>query len=549
MSPANLLGLWPREIPRQTKSEAERRVYDALKISLPNGWHAWHSLKLRTKAKGEFSEADFIIADPDRPSLLILEVKGGQIAQHDGHWQQNNLPLKEPPLDQAFNFRRQLIDRFKEDNIEPPTIGVAACFPDTFFSQQPAQDDLQGLIIGGQDLPYLDKVLKDVMERAVPDPWPVKGPWIKALHDFWGETWVPRLRLGDRIHLDTDHRIQLDKEQLERLDEIDENDHVLIRGGAGTGKTLLAREAALRHAAKGKKVLLLCFTDALGNWLKETIRHPNITPAAIRQFAARLLGENSSRMLSADISEYWNTVSLRAAIDGLPTENDLWDSVIVDEGQDFSEEDWELVQECTRKTGRLWVFSDEGQAFWGNRKIPEGIEHKSSKIRLHKPYRCPPEIQNLTDCYAGRCQVDLQLVKTGIQADIIRLVTCSEQRVAKQVGKEINRLLGEGLQPSEIAVLSVRGRGAVENICHIGELGGNKVVLATNQEADSHIIFDTFLRFKGLERPAVIVTDLRLVSDLYETRMHIAVSRPTSLLRIVGVEKEMRKDLRLAGLI
>ena len=110
-------------------------------------------------------------------------------------------------------------------------------------------------------------------------------------------------------------------------------------------------------------------------------------------------------------------------------------------------------------------------------------------------------------------------------------------------------MLAEGLQPSEIAVISVRGRGEIENICHNEELGGHKVVPATDHEADSQIICDTFLRFKGLERPAVIVTDLRLVSDLYETRMHIAVSRPTSLLRIVGVEKEMRKDQRLAELI
>jgi len=57
-------GLWPRETPRQTKSEAERKVYNALKTSLPKGCYAWHSLKLRTKKKGEFSEADFIIAAP-----------------------------------------------------------------------------------------------------------------------------------------------------------------------------------------------------------------------------------------------------------------------------------------------------------------------------------------------------------------------------------------------------------------------------------------------------------------------------------------------------
>jgi len=64
--------LWPREGQRQTKSEAERRVYKALKTSLPKGWYAWQSLKLRTKMKGEFNEADFIIADPNRPSVLIL---------------------------------------------------------------------------------------------------------------------------------------------------------------------------------------------------------------------------------------------------------------------------------------------------------------------------------------------------------------------------------------------------------------------------------------------------------------------------------------------
>jgi len=181
-------GLWPREAPRKTKSEAEKKVYNALKTSLPKGWYAWHSLRLRSKKKGEFREADFTIADPSRPSLLILEVKGGQIEERDGRWYQNSKPLKIAPLDQAHGFLNRLVERFKDKRANRPTIGVASCYPDTFFSQQPTQDDLQGLVIGGQDLPYLDKILKDVMERAVPDPWPVKGPWIKSLHDLWGET-------------------------------------------------------------------------------------------------------------------------------------------------------------------------------------------------------------------------------------------------------------------------------------------------------------------------------------------------------------------------
>ncbi|MBL7177243.1 MAG: NERD domain-containing protein [Desulfobacteraceae bacterium] len=74
-------GLWPSEFPRHTESEAEQKVYKALKTSLPRGWYAWHSLRLRTREKGEFGEADFIIADPNGPGILILEVKGGQIEQ------------------------------------------------------------------------------------------------------------------------------------------------------------------------------------------------------------------------------------------------------------------------------------------------------------------------------------------------------------------------------------------------------------------------------------------------------------------------------------
>lgn len=535
-------GLWPREMPRHTGSEAEQKVYRSLKASLPKGWYTWHSLRLRSREAGEFSEADFVIADPNRPGVLIMEVKGGRIEQRDGRWYQNSSPLKSSPLDQTFSFRKILLGRFKEEHARAPTIGVAACYPDTVFDQQPAQDDLKGLIIGRQDLPYLTEILSDVMKRSVPDPWPVKGPWIRLIHTLWGETWVPKPSLTAKMQIETDDRIRLDKEQLQRLDEIEENDRMLIRGAAGTGKTLLAIEAALRQAEQGKKVLLLCFTNALGEWLSKTIAHPQVTAVAIRAFAARLLGDSASVTSGTRPSDYWNTVSLRAAVDGLPPKKCRWDAVVVDEGQDFSDEDWDLVEECVRKTGRLWVFADEGQAFWSDRNIPEHIEKKSFRVRLKKPYRCPPAIQNLTDSYAGRCMPDIGLLQKAVRQGIVSVVTSSENKVAKQVGKEINRLLNEGLKAHDIAVVSVRGMGEKENIVYKEELGGHRTVLATHDDAASEVICDTFLRFKGLERPAVIVTDLRLVSNLYEKRMHIAISRALNLLRIVGVEGEILKD-------
>jgi len=52
----------------------------------------------------------------------------------------------------------------------------------------------------------------------------------------------------------------------------------------------------------------------------------------------------------------------------------------------------------------------------------------------------------------------------------------------------------------------------------------------------------------GTKRPAVIVAHLGLVSDLSKNQMHIPVSRPSSVLRIVGVETKIRKDSILAEL-
>jgi len=83
---------------------------------------------------------------------------------------------------------------------------------------------------------------------------------------------------------------------------------------------------------------------------------------------------------------------------------------------------------------------------------------------------------------------------------------------------------------------------------HRTKIGARRIVPATDIDADSEIICDTFLRFKGLQRPAVIVTDLRLVSNLYEKRMHMAISRTQSLLSIVGRESEICNDPMLVNL-
>ena len=111
-------GLYPLDEPRSTESRAEENIHHVMKRDLPDGWYAWHSLKIRD-ADGQKGEGDFVIVDPSR-GMVILEVKGGHLKQKDGHWFQNDKKLKKTPLDQAEGYVRKLVSRLKKNNVPLP---------------------------------------------------------------------------------------------------------------------------------------------------------------------------------------------------------------------------------------------------------------------------------------------------------------------------------------------------------------------------------------------------------------------------------------------
>ena len=57
-------------------------------------------------------------------------------------------------------------------------------------------------------------------------------------------------------------------EQYQIVDALATNPRAMIRGGAGTGKSLLAVREARRVAAEGRQVLLCCFNKQLAQHLR-----------------------------------------------------------------------------------------------------------------------------------------------------------------------------------------------------------------------------------------------------------------------------------------
>jgi len=73
-------------------------------------------------------------------------------------------------------------------------------------------------------------------------------------------------------------------------------------------------------------------------------------------------------------------------------------------------------------------------------------------------------------------------------------------------------------------------------------------VRADHPEREAHVVADTFLRFKGLERPYVLVVELEHGERRYDVRMHVALSRALVQAFVVAHASVVARDPRLAVL-
>jgi len=71
-------------------------------------------------------------------------------------------------------------------------------------------------------------------------------------------------------------------------------------------------------------VLLLCFTDALGSELSREFENTNITASPIGKFAVKLLRDKGHEIKELYDPDFWEPVTLEAAVDGIPPEEELW---------------------------------------------------------------------------------------------------------------------------------------------------------------------------------------------------------------------------------
>lgn len=164
---------------------------------------------------------------------------------------------------------------------------------------------------------------------------------------------------------------KLTKDQFKVLNFINKMKKVRVSGCAGSGKTLVAAEKAIRLAKTGHKVIFLCHNPNLSNKVKRLVAGTNVLVISFGQFI-RNLNEFES-LLPMEWNKYHEPVSeeLEKALQVIEEKQMRFDAVIVDEAQDFRE-DWWLVVEALLPEGKdqiLYLFHDDNQALLPYRSV------------------------------------------------------------------------------------------------------------------------------------------------------------------------------------
>jgi superfamily I DNA/RNA helicase len=568
-----------RDVSETAGRKAERLVRDRLRAAFPDSVAILENVHWRERVNGHFhdGEADLVVADPDR-GILIVEVKSGEIRRAGRTWWAGNKELPQSPFEQAASSRHALVRKLRElpawDPTLNPVAGDAVAFPDVDVASAGARLGMLGpdvdpeLILDQHRLlgdpasaselrAWLDRVLEGFgRDSAARRPPGEKG--VGLLVDLLEEPIELRSMLRNELAAGEREVVRLTAGQYQLLNLLKGQRRASIVGGAGTGKTMLAIEKAERLAREGYRTLLVCFNSPLARELADMTAATATDTGLLDVSTFHQLCEDLGREAGTlgpkpePVTQAWFDVTLPDALDdAIGKVGSRYHAIVVDEGQDFAT-DWlasldELLE--TPNEDILYVFHDPAQAIYREDCVSQ-LDLPEYPIELN--CRNSQPIHNLVRRFGGEGLTVEALRSDGRQPEFIEAE--DDDATLEALRRVLHRLRAdEGVRLGEIAVLT--GRSLEDSAVWRQRRFGNEVLWNGGYDDAGHslglaadlvpevppdaILFDSIRRFKGLERPIVVLVELRpddprldrlLYIGASRARQHLVVIAPTAVL-------------------
>lgn len=538
-------------------SHSERGVYERLGRELPDDWIVLHSLGLPGHEKKIWGEADIVILSST--GVFALEVKGGEVSCKDGiwHFESPGYPgykKNESPWAQASGamsaIKKKLCD--EEAAFKHTLFGFGVVMPRTAFTASGAEL-IQDVLIDKRSYRQKFPLHISRLERY----------WSAAHEEKHGRSYcgltreqISRARQILRPDLETtlsigswltgvdEELLYLTNEQIRSSRRMAANPRTIVRGKAGTGKSIIAAERARQLSDSGKRVLYLCYNQLLASHVRQSLArddraklvdvwhahglyHDLITGAGL---GARLGEEDPSA------ASFFSETFPQLASDALCiAETPAWDALIVDEAQDLLTsahlDVFDLLVKDGLQHGHWHLFLDPNQAIYAEEEDDVYARLKAAHPAyddLFQNCRNTREVAIQASIISG---IDLELngAPKGLPCPPVYYSTLADC-VAK-LSALIDELLSRDVRLNDIAILSTRKRvnSLLKDVTHLG----GRVLASVDDPANAPgaIVFSTMHAFKGLERQVIITVDMEDIGETHRSMLHYAGhSRARALL-------------------
>ena len=321
-----------------------------------------------------------------------------------------------------------------------------------------------------------------------------------------------------------------------------------VIGTAGSGKTQLALSVFRDSIKQGRKPLYVCYNRSLADHVSK------VAPEGGLVTGYHQLGDRIAKLLGTPIDHLkpGPFAQMEATLDSYqPSDDQIFDDLIVDEGQDFKPTWASNLLRLLRPSGKAWWLEDPLQNVYARERIPfDGWVTIRSEANFRSPKKVLSGINELLGLVPPI--VSCSPIEGG---DVEVLTYENQSELIPRTIEALDRAIDLGFETKHVALLSFRGResSVLTPFTQIGQhtlrspIQGKYDEFGNPEYSEGEITTDSVHRFKGQAAPCVVLTeiDFAQMDENSKIRIFVGATRATMKLILVLSTRSLKSLIHI----
>jgi hypothetical protein len=512
MKKANIMAaIYPSQISklqREGVHSGELETLQILKDKLPDSYSVFHSVHWTNEHKTgtAFGEIDFVIVN-NTGEVLVIEQKNGSLEESGEELFKNYWGgIRKSVNAQISRTIDNIKEKFQQVHGSKIKVDYMIFCPDYSVKRINAIALNRSRIVDATNANRITNRIQEILPiRRQPD-----DDLSKFIKDFFLQTFVITPDIHTHISNQDSNFTRLSGGLVEVIGNLEMTPFLLrIKGSAGCGKSLVAAHLYRRSVEEKKRPLLVCYNRPLSERMKHTLPSEGMVTTWYGLVDAFLQerGHSLDYEKMNNNPKFWKELEEQVVCEEIP---DQWqfDTLIVDEGQDFEQEWADILRLFLKQDGDILWLEDDNQNLGEKQPIQlDGFVTYHSKSN----YRSP---ESISQYIKKKLPFDFDIANLlpGLGVGVKKIKKLEDQQ--GQVEGIIKQLLSKGFSNNDIVIVTLMGlkKSSFSDTSKIGDFklrnftgkydsNGNQIM------SDGDITFESIYRFKGQQAPAIIIVD------------------------------------------